>query len=85
MHLRANGALGKTYLSATFDGGIRQDVTDKHGRFQVKHAATTIKYPATRGVAIGRVNTQSLRSGGVGGNALTLLGYSDTQIQKMGR
>ena len=64
VHLHANGATGKTYLSATFNGGIHQDVTDKHVQVQVKRAATTLEYPATRGMTIERVNAHSLRSGG---------------------
>ena len=40
-------------------------------------------YPTTKGIPIARINTHSLRSGGA--NALALAGYSDAQIQKMGR
>jgi len=46
-------------------------------------AATLLHYPTTRGIPIERIDTHSLRSGGA--NALALSGYSDTQIQKMGR
>jgi hypothetical protein len=46
-------------------------------------AAETLKYPTIKGIPIERVNTHSLQSGGA--NALALAGYSDTQIQKMGR
>jgi hypothetical protein len=46
-------------------------------------AATLLQYPSTRGIPIARIDTHLLRSGGA--NALVLLGYSDTQIQKMGR
>jgi hypothetical protein len=46
-------------------------------------AATLLQYPSTRGIPVARIDTHSLRSGGA--NALALLGYSDTQIQKMGR
>jgi hypothetical protein len=49
----------------------------------LKMAATLLQYPAMQGIPIMHINTHSLRSGG--GNALALLGYSDTQIQKMGR
>jgi hypothetical protein len=48
----------------------------------LKLAATILQYPATRGILIERINTHSLQSGGA--NALALLGYSNTQIQKMG-
>ena len=46
-------------------------------------AATILQYPLTRGIPISSVDTHSLRSGGA--NALALSGYTDTQIQKMGR
>ncbi len=46
-------------------------------------AATLLQYPATQGILIDQIDTHSLRSGGA--NSLALLGYSDTQIQKMGR
>jgi hypothetical protein len=46
-------------------------------------AAEALEYPTIKGIPIERVNFHSLRSGGA--NALALAGYSDTQIQKMGR
>jgi len=46
-------------------------------------AASMLHYPTQKGIPIQRVNTHSLRSGGA--NALALSGYSDTEIQKMGR
>ena len=46
-------------------------------------AAAACDYPATRGTPIDLINTHSLRIGGA--CALALAGYSDTQIQKMGR
>ena len=51
-------------------------------RFALKLAASALGYPS-RGFPIDRIDTHSLRSGGA--NALSLAGYSDTQIQKMGR
>jgi hypothetical protein len=48
-----------------------------------KSAATELQCPTNKGIPISRINTHSLRSGGA--NALALVGYSDTQIQKMGR
>ncbi len=45
-------------------------------------AATLLEYPETRGIPIKLIDTHSLRTGGA--NALSLLGYLDTQIQKMG-
>ena len=49
----------------------------------LKAAATALEYPSTRGIPIDWVDTHSLRGGGA--NALSLNGYSDTQIQKLGR
>jgi hypothetical protein len=74
----------KTNLSAYWDeNGTRRDVTDKDISEGLKMAATTLEYPETRGIPIERVDTHSLRGGGA--NALSLNGYSDTQIQKLGR
>ena len=49
----------------------------------LKMAATILNYPEARGIPIKLIDTHSLRCGGA--NVLALLGYSDTQIQKMGR
>ncbi len=45
--------------------------------------AKVLEYPILKGIPIERINTHSLRNGGA--NALALAGYSDTQIQIMGR
>ena len=49
----------------------------------LKFATTSLNYPYLKGIPIDRVDTHSLRSGGA--NALSLAGYSDRDIQKMGR
>lgn len=82
-HLRKNGTVATTFLSSYWEGGTRHDVTAEHISRAVKLAATALQYLATKGIPVQRINTHSLRSGGV--NALALAGYSDTQIQKMGR
>jgi hypothetical protein len=64
-------------------GGTRMEVTDKDIRAALKSAATMLNYPSERGIPIERIDTHSLRSGGA--NALALAGYSEHQIQKMGR
>ena len=46
-------------------------------------AAAALDYPSSKGIPIERIDTHSLRCGGA--NALSLSGYSDRQIQKMGR
>jgi hypothetical protein len=72
-----------TFLSTVFEGDAKYDVTDKDIRQSLKAAAAVLDYPATRGIPLDRIDTHSLRIGGA--NALSLAGYSDRQIQKMGR
>ena len=73
----------KIYLSAYFEeDGLRRDVTNSDISKAIKVAATMLDYP-DRGIPIDRVDTHSLRGGGA--NALSLAGYSDRHIQKMGR
>ena len=83
VHMRQNGAGATTFLSSFWENGVRQDVTAEHISRAVKLAATQLQYPTNKGIPVQRINTHSLRSGGA--NALALSGYSDTQIQKMGR
>jgi hypothetical protein len=83
VHLRENGGDTKVLLSAFYVDGTRYDVTGEDISKGLKMAATLLHYPTTRGIPIERIDMHSLRSGGA--NALALSGYSDTQIQKMGR
>lgn len=85
MHIRRNARIQtyKTELSAFFVDGERFDVRDKDIRASLKFAATMLDYPTVKGIQITDVDTHSLRAGGA--TALALAGYSDTQIQKMGR
>lgn len=83
LHLRRNGCDGKTFLSAFFVDGVRFDVTAENMSRALKLAARALDYPMAKGIPVERINTHSLRSGGA--NALALSGYTDTQIQKMGR
>jgi hypothetical protein len=82
LHLCDNGAMGKTLLSLFFHSNKHYDVCGKDISRGLKMAAMLLQYPATQGIPIDRIDTYSLQSGGA--NALALLGYSDTQIQKMG-
>jgi hypothetical protein len=83
LHLRLRGADAKTFLSVYYDDmGKRSDVTNEDVSRALKSAATVLDYPTAKGVPIDRIDTHSLQSGGA--NALSLAGYSDTQIQKMG-
>ena len=52
-------------------------------RAALKTAGTALNYPELKGIPIDGIDTHSLRGGGA--NALSLAGYSDLQIQKMGR
>ena len=83
LHIRDHGGNDATYLSAYWENGAFRYVTHTHISDGVKLAATALDYPACKGIPIERVDTHSLRCGGA--NALSLSGYSDRQIQKMGR
>jgi hypothetical protein len=77
------GVNAKTYLSVYHDDeGKRGNITNEDISRALKAAATVLDYSNAKGIPIDRINTHSLRSGGA--NALSLAGYSDTQIQKMG-
>lgn len=83
VHITQNTHDDATFLSAFYVTGARFDVTDNDIRTSLKAAATLLSYPATKGIPIDRIDTHSLRCGGA--NALSLSGYSDREIQKMGR
>ncbi len=83
LHIRQHWGTAKTFLSSYWSKGTRADVTAENISRALKLAATELQYPANKGIPIAQINTHSLRIGGV--NALALAGYSDTQIQKMGR
>ena len=83
IHHRGNEADTKTFLLAYYDDkGQRGDITNEDVSKALKAAATVLEYPTAKGILINRIDTHSLRSGGA--NTLSLSGYSDTQIQKMG-
>ena len=82
-HIRRHTNDPSAPLSMFFEDDKQSFVTDQHIREAVKLAATSLQYPATRGTPISLINTHSLRIGGA--CSLALAGYSDTQIQKMGR
>ena len=83
VHIRSNTFDNGTFLSAFFVQSVRFDVTDNDIRGSLKQAAVALHYPEFKGIPIARIDTHSLRSGGA--NALSLAGYSDREIQKMGR
>ncbi len=83
IHICENKGDHKTLLSALYSDGACCDVTGEDISKGLKMAATLLHYPTTRGIPIECIDTHSLWSRGA--NALALSGYSDTQIQKMGR
>ena len=82
MHLRQHKAAKSSFLSTFYHEGKKYDVTGEDISKGLKMAATLLEYPETRGIPIELIDTHLLRCGGA--NALALLGFSDTQIQKMG-
>ncbi len=66
-----------------FDQGGCHDVSNQDISLGFKAAATALCNPTIKGTPIARVDTHSICSGGA--NALSLLGYVDRQIKKMGR
>ena len=83
-HIRKHTKDPHTFISAYFEQpGKRADVNDNDIRRALKIAAVAKEYDTYRGIPIARIDTHSLRAGGA--NALHLAGYSDREIQKMGR
>jgi hypothetical protein len=83
LHLCLHGSTTKTFLSSYWMKGAKADVTEENISRALKSAAMELQYPTNMGIPISRINTHSLRSGGA--NALALVGYTGTHIQKMGR
>jgi hypothetical protein len=83
IYSRNNFVDDNTELSAYIEHSCRCDVTDVHIRKALKNAGAQLNYPQNNGIPIDRIDTHSLRAGGA--NALHLSGYSDREIQKMGR
>ena len=82
-HIRQHTKNPDTYLSAYFEKGKRRDLTDNDIRKEIKVCAIALDYKTRRGIPVTRIDTHSLRGGGA--MALHLSGYSDREIQKMGR
>lgn len=82
IHIRSHTKNGNAFLCSYWDDIGRGDVTDTNIRFAVKFAAKALNYPE-RGIPLERIDTHSLRSGGA--CALSLAGYKDREIMKMGR
>ena len=82
IHIRAHSSSGNTFLCSYWDYVGKGDVTNEMISFAVKYAAEALDYPG-RGMPLDRIDTHSLRSGGA--CALSLAGYRDHEIMKMGR
>jgi hypothetical protein len=84
IHIQKYG--GKRYknlpISTYFVNGKEKFVSDNDIRVGMKMAAEVLGYPK-RGIPIERIDTHLLRIGGA--NALSLAGWSDRHIQKLGR
>ena len=72
----------KTYMSAYWADGKRNDVTADNISEALKFAATALDYPHLKGIPVERMETHSLISGG--SDSLLLAGYSYRDI-KMGQ
>jgi hypothetical protein len=84
LHLHNMGPNSKTFHLAYYDDkGQRSNITNKDVSKALKVAATALDYPTAKGNPVDHIDIHSLRS--VGANTLSLEGYSETQIQKMGR
>lgn len=81
-HIKRHTANGNAFLCTYYDEAGRGLVTNDQVSFTVKCAANCLKYEE-RGIPIDRVDTHSLRSGGV--CALKLSGHDDVEIRNMGR
>ncbi|EJK45407.1 hypothetical protein THAOC_35979 [Thalassiosira oceanica] len=82
LHIRRHSTDGKLSLCTFFNDGCQFNITYEDIRQALKFAGRVLRYPE-RGIPIERIDTHSLRGGGA--NALSLAGYSDRAIMKMGR
>jgi hypothetical protein len=72
-----------TFFSAFYGENDHHDVTERDISVALKVVATSLNYPKAKGIPIELVDSHLLRSGGA--NALSLAGYSDREIQMLGR
>jgi len=79
--MRSNNVGPRDYLSSYYVNGTRKDVTSEDISKHLKLAVGLLNYLTCKGIPVERVDTHSLRGGGV--NALALSSYSETAIQKM--
>ena len=84
-HIRSHIQDRKTLLSAYWVNGERHNLTDTEVRTALKKAADELNYSQGCGIPLERIDTHSLSLWAGGANAMSLNGYTDRQIQKMGR
>jgi len=82
-HIQSHRQDRKTPLLAYWVNGKTHDLTDNNLRTALKKAVGELTYPQERGIPLKRINTHSLRAGGV--NPMSVNDYTDRQIQKMGQ
>ena len=87
IHMRTHNAVAWDYLSTYFVDGVCQDVTAEDISKHLKIMAGLLHYPTPHMEGHSHcTGGHTLPAGGRGGaNALTLLVFLDTDIQKMGR
>jgi hypothetical protein len=83
IQMRTHNAKDRDYLSTYLVNEKCSNLTVEDISRHLKIAAGILYYPPRNGIPVDRVNTHSLQGGGA--NAFALSGYSDMQIQKMGR
>ena len=71
------------FLSSYWTNSCQYDVADINIHVTLKFAVIELNYLEFKGIPIGRIDTHPPRGGGT--NALSLAGYSDREIQKMGQ
>ena len=83
VHITANKYKPEMLLSSYWIGDKKYDVMDDNFRSALKVAAVALNYPEMKGILINQIDTHSFRGGVM--NALSLSGYSDREIHKMGQ
>jgi hypothetical protein len=83
IHISKHTTNPSTLLSAYWENGIRGNVMDANMSAATKWSTEQLEYPAKKGIFVCNINTHSYHIGGE--NALHLHGYTDCEIQKMGR
>lgn len=81
-HIRSHTPDHLTFLSAFFEHNKCFDVTGTNMGKAIKTATALLNYPTHKGIPVNCIDMHSMQSGGA--NVLSLSGYSDREIQKLG-